>query len=26
VVLLSAEAPNPDFPHTLDLRRPPVPR
>ena len=26
VVQLSAEAPNPDFPHTLDLRRPPVPR
>jgi len=26
VVLLSAEAPNPDFPHTLDLRRPPEPR
>jgi uncharacterized protein (DUF2126 family)/transglutaminase-like putative cysteine protease len=26
VVQLSAEAPNPDFPHTLDLRRPPEPR
>jgi uncharacterized protein (DUF2126 family) len=26
VVQLSADAPNPDFPHTLDLRRPPEPR
>jgi len=26
IVQLAADSPNPDFPHTLDLRRPPAPR